>query len=102
MQKQEPWPVQNDPHKFLALIGSGRSTSDYKKDADIFVQGTVADSIFYIQHGRVKATVISERGKEATVAVLERRAIFRRSLSQRPSPSDGHDDGDDRLPHNRH
>jgi CRP/FNR family cyclic AMP-dependent transcriptional regulator len=76
VQKQEPWPVQNDPHKFLALIGSGRSTSDYKKDADIFVQGTVADSIFYIQHGRVKATVISEQGKEAIVAVLEEGQFF--------------------------
>jgi hypothetical protein len=40
-------PPLNDPHKFLATIGAGRSTSDYAKNSDIFVQGADADSIFY-------------------------------------------------------
>jgi CRP/FNR family transcriptional regulator, cyclic AMP receptor protein len=76
VRKREPRPVQNEPHNFLPQIGGGRSTSDYKKDANIFVQGAVADSIFYIRHGRVKATVMSEQGKEAVVAVLEEGQFF--------------------------
>jgi CRP-like cAMP-binding protein len=70
------WPVQNDPHKFLALIGAGRSTSDYKKNTEIFVQGADANSIFYIQNGRVKVTVTSAQGKEAIVAILEAGQFF--------------------------
>jgi CRP-like cAMP-binding protein len=70
------WPLLNDPHKFLVKIGAGRSTSDYAKNSDIFVQGTVADSIFYLQEGRVKVTVTSEQGEEATVAILEAGEFF--------------------------
>jgi CRP-like cAMP-binding protein len=33
-------------------------------------QGEVADSVFYLQTGRAKLTVISESGKEATVTLL--------------------------------
>jgi CRP/FNR family transcriptional regulator, cyclic AMP receptor protein len=70
------WPHQSDPHAFLAKIGAGRSTSDYQKDSEIFVQGTDANSIFYIQEGRVKVTVTSEQGKEAVVAILETGQFF--------------------------
>jgi CRP/FNR family cyclic AMP-dependent transcriptional regulator len=55
----------------LATIGAGRSTSDFTKTSDIFVQGTDADSIFYIQEGRVKVTLTSVQGKKTTVAILE-------------------------------
>jgi CRP/FNR family cyclic AMP-dependent transcriptional regulator len=65
-----PWPNQNDPHKFLALIAAGRSTSHYRKNADIFVQGADADTVIYIQDGQVKVTVTSEHGKEAILALL--------------------------------
>jgi CRP-like cAMP-binding protein len=70
------WPLLNDPHKFLVKIGAGRSTSDYVKNSDVFVQGTVADSIFYLQEGRVKVTVTSEQGEEATIAILEAGQFF--------------------------
>jgi CRP/FNR family cyclic AMP-dependent transcriptional regulator len=70
------WPLLNDPHKFLVKIGAGRSTSDYARNSDVFVQGTVADSIFYLQEGRVKVTVTSEQGEEATVAILEAGQFF--------------------------
>ncbi len=78
MQDSQPslWPIQNDPHKFLALIGAGRSTSDYKKNTEIFVQGADANSICYIQNGRVKVTVTSAQGKEAIVAILEAGQFF--------------------------
>ena len=69
-------PPLNDPHKFMATIGAGRSTSDYAKNSDIFVQGADADLIFYLQDGRVTVTVISEQGKEANVGILEAGQFF--------------------------
>jgi len=42
----------------------------------MFAQGEVADSVLYIQTGRVKLTVISEQGKEAVVAILESEQFF--------------------------
>jgi CRP-like cAMP-binding protein len=55
---------------FLAKVGKGRSLADYKKKKMVFSQGDPADSIFYIQKGKVKLTVVSEQGKEAVVAIL--------------------------------
>ena len=56
MHKDEPtlWPSQADPHKLRAQIGNGRATADYRKDQLIFEQGHVADTVFFIQQGRVK------------------------------------------------
>lgn len=78
MQKPLPtlWPIQNDPHKFLAQIAAGRSTSHYPKKTDVFVQGADADTVFYIQDGQVKVTVTSEHGKEAILAILEPGQFF--------------------------
>jgi CRP/FNR family cyclic AMP-dependent transcriptional regulator len=62
--------TQFDPEEFLAKVGGGRSIIKYRKKAEIFAQGNAADSVFYIQKGRVKITVLSEQGKEAVVAIL--------------------------------
>jgi CRP/FNR family transcriptional regulator, cyclic AMP receptor protein len=59
-----------DPKSFLAKVGEGRSIGRYHKDRIVFTQGHPADSVFYIQKGKVKVTVISEQGKEAVVALL--------------------------------
>jgi hypothetical protein len=60
-----------DPQVFLAKVnGGGRTISDYRKDQIVFRQGDPSDSVFYIQSGKVKKTVVSEQGKEAVVAVL--------------------------------
>jgi Cyclic nucleotide-binding domain len=59
-----------DPKKFLARVGEGKTISKYRKDQIIFSQGKVAESIFYIQQGKVKLTVVSEHGKEAVIAIL--------------------------------
>jgi CRP/FNR family cyclic AMP-dependent transcriptional regulator len=61
-----------DPGVFLATVGGGRTVSNYRKDEAVFLQGDPADAVFYIQKGKVKVTVVSERGKEAVVAVLGR------------------------------
>ena len=58
------------PDDFLARIGEGRTISKYRKGQNIFSQGGIADSVFYIQKGKVKLTVVSEHGKEAVVAIL--------------------------------
>src|ERR1700686_539671 len=59
-----------DPKVFLSKVNGGRAISDYRKDQIVFRQGEPADSVFFIQSGKVKATVVSEQGKEAIVAVL--------------------------------
>jgi CRP/FNR family transcriptional regulator, cyclic AMP receptor protein len=59
-----------DPKVFLAAANGGRSLSKYRKNKVIFSQGEPADSVFYIQKGQVKVTVVSDQGKEAIVAVL--------------------------------
>jgi CRP/FNR family cyclic AMP-dependent transcriptional regulator len=67
---------KNDPHKIVAQVGAGLTTSDYKKNQDIFVQGEAADSVHFIQEGRIKATVTSEHGKEAVVGIFGKGQFF--------------------------
>lgn len=59
-----------DPKLFLAKVGKGRKLTNYPKSRKIFSQGDPADSIFYIQRGKVKLTVVSHQGKEAVIAIL--------------------------------
>jgi CRP/FNR family transcriptional regulator, cyclic AMP receptor protein len=59
-----------DPREFLATIGEGRKVVPFPKKQAIFAQGDAADSIFYIQEGKVRLTVVSEVGKEATLGIL--------------------------------
>jgi CRP/FNR family cyclic AMP-dependent transcriptional regulator len=65
-----------DQKIFFAEVGAGKTIQEYRKNQIIFTQGEVADSVFYIQTGRVKRTVISEQGKEAVVAILEQEQFF--------------------------
>ncbi len=59
-----------DPEAFLSKANGRRAVSDYRKDQTVYTQGKAADSVFYIQSGKVKKTVVSEQGKEAVVALL--------------------------------
>jgi len=59
-----------DPHAFLSRIDGGRTITEYRSGETVYQQGDTANSIFFIQKGRAKATVLSEQGKEAVVAVL--------------------------------
>ena len=65
-----------NPKSFLAKVGEGRSIGKYRKDQNVFSQGDLADAVFYIQRGKVKATVVSEQGKEAVVAILGTNEFF--------------------------
>jgi CRP/FNR family cyclic AMP-dependent transcriptional regulator len=59
-----------DPKIFLAKVGAGKAILEFQKNQNVFEQGDVADTVFYIQKGKVKLTVLSEHGKEAVVAIL--------------------------------
>ena len=65
-----------DPKKFLATIGEGRKVVTFPKKQSIFTQGDAADSVFYIQDGKVRLTVVSEIGKEATLGILNQGDFF--------------------------
>jgi CRP/FNR family transcriptional regulator, cyclic AMP receptor protein len=58
------------PADFLAKIGAGRTINEVQKGESIFTQGDVATAVFYVQKGRIRISVISKAGKEATVALL--------------------------------
>ena len=59
-----------DPISYLARAGVGRSIIDVKPKENFFAQGDPADSVFYLQSGRAKLTVVSHEGKEATITIL--------------------------------
>jgi CRP-like cAMP-binding protein len=59
-----------DPHAFLATIGEGRKIVFFPRKQAIFAQGDSADAVFYIRAGKVKLTVVSKVGKEATIGIL--------------------------------
>src|SRR5579859_4584842 len=65
-----------NPKVFLAKVGTGKTISNYRKHQIIFNQGDVADTIFYIQKGKVKIFVISDQGKEAVVGIMEADQFF--------------------------
>ncbi len=59
-----------DPAIFLETAANGRAATTHKMKDVLFSQGDVADSVFYIQKGKVKVTVLSRHGKEAVLAIL--------------------------------
>jgi CRP/FNR family transcriptional regulator, cyclic AMP receptor protein len=59
-----------DAAAFLAKAGVGRRMVQLKPKRAFFSQGGLADSIFYLQSGRAKLTVVSEKGKEATITLF--------------------------------
>jgi CRP-like cAMP-binding protein len=65
-----------DPKKFLATIGEGRKVVAFPSKQTIFTQGEAADAVFYIQQGKVRLTVVSKLGKEATLGILSEGEFF--------------------------
>ncbi|SRR6266404_3438040 len=65
-----------DPREFLATIGDGRKIVALSKKENIFTQGDAADAVFYIQEGKVRLTVVSTIGKEATLGILGEGEFF--------------------------
>jgi CRP/FNR family transcriptional regulator, cyclic AMP receptor protein len=65
-----------DPQAFLGQATAGKSIERYAKNQKIFSQGDIADTVFFIQQGKVKITVLSEHGKEAVVGILTQGQFF--------------------------
>ena len=65
-----------DPNTFLATIGKGRKLVAVQKKQTVYTQGDRADTVFYVQKGKVRLTVLSKAGKEATIGILGERNFF--------------------------
>ncbi|MDO9116326.1 MAG: Crp/Fnr family transcriptional regulator [Nitrospira sp.] len=65
-----------DFQKVLETVSNGKTMLTFPKKKMIFSQGDAADAVFYIQSGKVKLTVVSQQGKEAVIAILERGEFF--------------------------
>jgi CRP/FNR family cyclic AMP-dependent transcriptional regulator len=59
-----------DAGKFLSTIGEGRRVLHFGKKQVVFAQGDATDAVFYVQKGKIKLTVLSGNGKEATIGIL--------------------------------
>jgi CRP/FNR family cyclic AMP-dependent transcriptional regulator len=62
--------IHFDTFAFLSQSGVGRRVLHLKPNTPLFSQGDRADAVFYILKGRAKVTVVSESGKQATIALL--------------------------------
>lgn len=71
--KQKP---SFDPKAFLTQVGNGKTNLRSPKKQTIFSQGDAADAVFYILAGEVTLSVVSKRGKEVVLAILEPKAFF--------------------------
>ena len=65
-----------DTKTFLSTINGGRKIVAFPKKQTIFAQGDSSDAVFYIQEGKVKLTVVSKIGKEATIGILNAGDFF--------------------------
>jgi CRP-like cAMP-binding protein len=65
-----------DTKTFLTKVGGGKTILKAGKNHVLFSQGDAADSVFHILEGKVKITVVSAKGKEAVVAILESADFF--------------------------
>jgi CRP/FNR family transcriptional regulator, cyclic AMP receptor protein len=61
---------------FLSTINSGRKIIAYLKKRTIFAQGDSSNAVFYINKGKVRLTVVSQIGKEATIGILNESDFF--------------------------
>jgi CRP/FNR family transcriptional regulator, cyclic AMP receptor protein len=62
--------LEFDVQTFLKTTGIGRTIVQLKASQTFYSQGDPADSVFYLQHGRARLTVVSSAGKEATITLL--------------------------------
>jgi CRP/FNR family transcriptional regulator, cyclic AMP receptor protein len=68
--------IKFDPKTFLSTINGGRKIEAFAKKQTIFVQGDSSDAVFYLKEGKVRLTVVSEVGKEATIGILNEGDFF--------------------------
>ena len=64
------------PHEFLGKLQNGKSLREFRNGQHVFSQGDTADAVFYLQKGRVKLAVTSQRGKEGVIGLVEPGQFF--------------------------
>lgn len=74
MKVHEPEPF--DASAFLRVVGNDHPPLVVPKDHIIFAQGDPADSVFYLLDGKVKIVILSARGKEAVIAIVDTGAFL--------------------------
>lgn len=65
-----------DPKAFLEKVGTGKKILTIVKGRQVFSQGNAADTVFYLQKGRVKLVVVNDEGKEAVVGIVDAGQFF--------------------------
>src|SRR6202050_5226804 len=65
-----------DAKTFLSTVDGGRKIAEFSNKQAIFVQDDSSDAVFYIQKGKVRLTVVSKSGKEATIGILNEGDFF--------------------------
>ena len=80
--------IKFDTKTFLSTINGGRTITTVAKKQTIFAQGDSSNAVFYIREGKVKLTVLSKSGKEATIGILNEGDFFREEgcLTGQPLP----------------
>jgi CRP/FNR family cyclic AMP-dependent transcriptional regulator len=68
--------IKFDTKTFLSTINGGRKIAYFPKKKTIFARGDSSDAVFYIKVGKVRLTVLSEIGKEATIGILNEDDFF--------------------------
>src|SRR6202790_5400225 len=68
--------IKFDTKTFLSTINGGRKIEAFPKKKTLLSQGGLSDAVFYIQKGKVKLTVVSKIGKEATIGILNEGDFF--------------------------
>ena len=66
----ETLPTEFDLLSFLTQQGVGTRTVRLKAKQTLFAQGQLSDCVYYLQSGRVRLTVVSSKGKEATISLI--------------------------------
>jgi CRP/FNR family cyclic AMP-dependent transcriptional regulator len=73
---EKPAKASFDAQVFLAKVGRGKTILEFDKGQNVFEQGDAADTVYYLQKGRIKLTVLSDQGKDAVVGMLEPGQFF--------------------------
>lgn len=76
MAKKQRSKLAFDSKAFLSTVDGGRKLANYRKGDVIFSQGQTADSVHYVEKGRIKLMVTSRQGKQAILAVLKADDFF--------------------------
>ena len=93
---EEPHKGMFDPKNFLAKVGAGKQVLEFHKNQHVFEQGDVADTVFYIQKGKLKVTVLSNQGKGGGCRDVGTRTVRWRGLHEWPQATHLDDDGNGR------